>query len=175
VSQVLVSIERYRPEPAVTASETPFGIAVGIGAVAMVGAGVIAAMIPAAYPGWRFGVIALAVFLFAALSFDQRALAIVMVIGALIFNGFLEDRLGQLSWHGSDDLWRLLLLVMVSAWGLATGEGYRYVQNLRRRWLNPTTGYPTTGDPTVGYPTVGYPTTGDLPAESSIEKEKHGA
>jgi hypothetical protein len=111
--------------------QTPFGIAIGIGAVAVVVAGVIAAMIPVAYPGWRFGVIAVTVAVFAAVSLDQWALAGVAVIGFLISDGFLEDRLGQLSWHGSADLWRLMLLVVVGAGGLAIGEAYRYVRNLR--------------------------------------------
>jgi len=39
--------------------------------------------------------------LFAAISLDQLALAGVAVLAALIYNGFLEDRFGQLAWHGS--------------------------------------------------------------------------
>jgi hypothetical protein len=58
---------------------------------------------------------------------------VVTVIGALIFNGFLEDSLGQLAWH-ADDLWRLMLLVVAGAFGLAVGEGYRYVRDLRIRY-----------------------------------------
>jgi hypothetical protein len=130
---VLVSTVRYRRVPAAMEPETPTGIAVGIGAVVMVVAGVMAAMIPTAYPAWRFGVIALAVFGFAVGSLDHVALAIVSGVGALIYNGFLEDRAGQLAWH-SDDLWRLLLLVMVGACGLAVGEGYRFVHDLRVRY-----------------------------------------
>jgi hypothetical protein len=127
--RVLVSMGRYsRSQPA-----TPFGIPVGIGAVAMVAAGVVAAMIPGAYPGWRFGVFAFAVFAFAAASLDQRALAGVAVIGFLVCNGFLENRLGQLAWH-REDLWRILLLVMVAAWGLAVGEGIRFVHAIRARY-----------------------------------------
>jgi hypothetical protein len=76
---------------------------------------------------------AIAVGLFAAISLDQVAMAGVAVLAALIYNGFLEDRFGQLAWHGSDDLWRLLLVVTVSAWGLALGDGVRFVANLRGR------------------------------------------
>ena len=101
---------------------TPTGLAIGAGAVALVVAAVIAAAIPSADAGWRFAIMAIAVGLFAAISLDQRALAGVAVLAALIYDGFLEDRLGQLAWHGSDDLWRLLLLVTVSAGGLALGE-----------------------------------------------------
>jgi hypothetical protein len=125
-----MSMGRYRPlEPA-----APSGIAVGLGAVAMVVAGIVAAMIPTAYPGWRFGVIAGAVAAFAAVSLDQWALAGVAVIGFLISNGFLEDRLGQLAWHGSADLWRVLLLVMAGALGLAVGEAARFVHAARGRY-----------------------------------------
>ena len=130
---MLVSTGRYRHTPAAPERQTPIGIAVGFGAIAMVAAAVVAAMIPTAYPGWRFGVIALVVFVFAIVSLDHIALAIVAVIGALIFNGFLEDRFGQLAWH-ADDLYRLLLLVMVGAFGLAVGEGYRFVHDLRVRY-----------------------------------------
>jgi hypothetical protein len=100
----------------------------------MIAAGVTAAMIPTAEPEWRFGVIAAAIFLFAAVSLDQVALAVVALIGALIFDGFLEDRVGQLAWHGADDLWRVLLLVTVAALGLAIGEGYRFIGDLRDRY-----------------------------------------
>jgi MFS family permease len=130
---VVVSIGRYRRPDMADDDATPMGIAAGFGAVVMVVAGVTAAIIPAAYPGWRFGVIAVAVMAFAAVSLDHRALALVAAVGALIFNGFLEDSLGQLAWH-SDDLWRLMLLVMAGGFGLAIGEGYRYVRDLRIRY-----------------------------------------
>jgi hypothetical protein len=120
----------------------------------MVAAGMVAAAIPSAYPAWRYGVIVFAVFLFAAIAVDQVALAIVTAIGALIFDGFLEDRLGQLAWHGSDDLWRLLLLVVAGAVGLAVGEGCRFVSDIRSRYRK--------ADSIVL-------------AASSLEEEKHGA
>jgi hypothetical protein len=151
---VLVSSGAYWRAPAAREPATPLGIVVAIGAVAMVAAGMVAAAIPQAYPGWRFGVMAFAVFVFAVTALDQVALALVTAIGALVFNGFLEDRLGQLAWHGSDDLWRLLLLVMVGALGLAVGEGHRFVRDLRSRYRK--------ADSIV------------LPA-SSLEEEKHGA
>jgi len=118
---------------AVRKPSTPTGLAIGAGAVGLVVAAIIAAAIPSADAGWRFAVMAIAVGLFAAISLDQLALAGVVVIAALIYNGFLEDRFGQLAWHGSDDLWRLLLVVTVSACGLALGESVRFVANLRAR------------------------------------------
>jgi hypothetical protein len=115
---------------AVRTRSTPTGLAIGAGAVGLVAASIVAAAIPSADAGWRFAIMAVAVGLFAAISLDQRALAGVAVLAALIYNGFLEDRLGQLAWHGTD-LWRLLILVTVSAFGLAVGEGVRFVANLR--------------------------------------------
>ena len=116
---------------AVRTERTPTGLAIGAGAVALVAAAIIAAAIPSADAGWRFAVMAVAVGVFAAISLDQIALSGVAVLASLIYNGFLEDRSGQLAWHGSGDLWRLLLLVTVSAGGLAIGESARFVANLR--------------------------------------------
>jgi hypothetical protein len=80
---------------------------------------------------------AIAVGLFAAISLDQVALLAIAVLAFAISNGFLEDRLGQLAWHGSQDLWRLLLIVMAGAFGLAAGEAVRFVRGIRPRqpWL----------------------------------------
>jgi MFS family permease len=118
-------------------TRTPVGINVGVGSVAIVVAGLVAAAIPTADPEWRFGVMAAAVGLFAAITVDHFALLPVAVLAFLVTNGFLEDRLGELSWHGSTDLWRLLLLVMIGTFGLAAGEVYRQVHALRARWRVP--------------------------------------
>lgn len=134
VTAVAITMGRWRVD-AVRHPSTPTGLAIGGGAAAMVAAGIVAALIPATEPDWRFAVMAIAVGLFGAISLDQVALAAVAVLAFAISNGFLEDRLGQLSWHGSGDVWRVLLLVMAAAWGLAVGEVVRFVVNLRRRYL----------------------------------------
>jgi hypothetical protein len=113
---------------------TPVGINLGIGAAMIVGAGMVAAPIAAQHIGWRFAIVAVAVACFAVLTLDRLALAGVVALGWLVVNGFLVDRLGELSWHGSSDLYRLMLLVMAGALGLAIGEAYRYVRDLRARW-----------------------------------------
>lgn len=132
----MVILARRRPD-AVRIPSTPTGIALGAGAVAMVVAGVIAAAIPAGDAGWRFAVMAIAVGLFAAISLDQVALLAIAVLAFAISNGFLEDRFGQLAWHGSQDLWRLLLIVMAGAFGLAVGEAVRFVRGARARRRGP--------------------------------------
>lgn len=101
--------------------------------IALVAAAIIAAAIPSTDAVWRFAVMAVVVGVFAAISLDQIALAGVAVLAWLIYNGFLEDRFGELAWHGSGDLWRVLLLVTVSAWGLALGEGMRFAAKVRAR------------------------------------------
>lgn len=117
--------------PRFEADRLPREFAVALGAVGVVAAGFLAAIIPASDTGWRFGMIAVAVGLFAAITLDQLALAAVAILGFLVFNGFLTDQFGQLKWHGSADLWRLLLLIVAGAWGLAVGEAYRFIASRR--------------------------------------------
>ena len=114
-------------------SGTPVGITIAVGVLGIIAAALIAGAIPAVHPGWRFAVIAIAVGLFAAVSLDELALGAVALMAFAVSNGFLEDRFGQLTWHGSEDVWRLLLLIMSGAFGLALGEAYRYVGLLRTR------------------------------------------
>ena len=112
--------------------ETPTGIALGIGSALVVAAVLVAAMIPPSETAWRFGVVAGAVGLFAAWSGDQLALLGVATIAWLLANGFLVDRLGELSWHGSSDIWRIVVLVAVGTVGLLVHAAYRQVHSLRQ-------------------------------------------
>lgn len=116
-------------------SRTPVGINLAAGTAMVVAAALLAAPIPTTDTGLRFAVVALAVGLFAALTLDQLALAGVALLGWLVVNGFLIDRFGELSWHGSPDLYRMLLLLVSGAFGLAVGEVCRQLVALRARWL----------------------------------------
>jgi hypothetical protein len=125
------------PRPAAaapTGERIPTGITLGAGTVAVIGAALVAAALPASLPGWRFALIALTVGGFAAVTLDQRALAGVALLGWLVTNGFLVDRLGELSWHGSSDIWRMIILVFAATLGLAAGKAYRQIRDLRLRW-----------------------------------------
>jgi MFS family permease len=115
---------------------TPVGFNVAIGAVAVVAAAFVSAAVPVRDPGWRHVLIPLAVAGFAAVTGDQLALFGVVLLGWLVSNGFLENRSGELSWHGSSDLWLIGVLVVAAAVGLAAGEGYRQLRDLRARWLS---------------------------------------
>jgi MFS family permease len=123
-----------RADAAPTGERAPVGIALAAGATAVTAAALVAAALPASQPGWRFAPIALTVGGFAAVTMDQRALAGVALIGWLIANGFLVDRLGELSWHGSSDTWRMIILVFAAVLGLAAGQAYRQIRDLRYRW-----------------------------------------
>jgi MFS family permease len=134
---VLMRSPRVRGAIAPPAGErTPVGINLAGGAVAVVAAGFLAAAIPPGLPGWRFTVVAATVAGFAAFTADQVALFGVALLGWLVVNGFLENRSGELSWHGSPDLWLIGVLVVAAAVGLAAGDGYRQLRDLRARWLS---------------------------------------
>jgi hypothetical protein len=146
----------------------PVEFAIAIGAVLMIIAGFVAAIVPASEPGWRFAVMAIAVGVFGSVFLDHVALAVVALIGFLISNGFLEDRFGQLAWHGATDVWRVLLLVMVGAWGLAIGEAIRFVREIRARANARRAAY-------YSLTHVGAPPQRDRALITVNEEEKHGA
>lgn len=69
-----------------------------------------------------------AVLVVAAVTLDLVATTGTAAIGFAVFGGFLVDRLGELSWHGAADVWRLTALVVAAAVGLASGEVFRLVR-----------------------------------------------
>lgn len=113
---------------------TPVGINITVGAVAMVVSAFIAARIPTADPQLRCAVVALAIGGFAAFTVDRRALVAVILPAWLIMNGFLVNRLGDLSWHGTADVDRFLVLVVAGAAGLVAGATGRRLHGVRDRW-----------------------------------------
>lgn len=116
-----------------TAEDTPVEIRVAGRCVSVVAAAFVAAAVPASQLGWRFAVTAIVVAGFAALTLDEVAVAGVAVVAGLITDGFLEDHLGELSWHRGADAWLIAILVGASTVGLTAGHGWRYLRDLRRR------------------------------------------
>jgi hypothetical protein len=114
----------YRPtaEAERAPARTPVGVNVGIGAALIVAGALVAAGIPAAHRGWRLDVVVVAVAVAAAVTADHLAMAAVVPLGWLVADGFLEDRSGELTWHGSADMYLILLMVVAAAIGLAAGE-----------------------------------------------------
>jgi hypothetical protein len=101
--------------------DLPVGVDIAGGAAVIVFAAIGAAAVPPADPGWRLAVMAAAVGGFAALSGDRLASAAVVLLAWLVVNGFLVDRYGQLEWHGSADLARVLVLAGSAVLGLLVG------------------------------------------------------
>lgn len=122
-----------RSRPATWDDRTPVGIDLGLGAAAVVVAACIAAAIPTVDLGWRFGVVAFAVGVFAAVTADPMAVAGAALIAWLVVDGFLIDRSGQLAWHGSADLLRIMVLALVSALGIAVGQAGRQFRATQSR------------------------------------------
>jgi MFS family permease len=113
------------------ADSTPVGIVIAGGAVCVVAAAFVSAAIPAAASDFRLGVLAVALAGFAACTVDLVAVAAVTGLAALVCNGFLVHQLGELSWHGTADAVRLVVLVAATAVGIAAGVGIGVVCRAR--------------------------------------------
>jgi hypothetical protein len=107
------------------AGRTPFGIDLATGAVVMVGVAFVAVLFHDVDA--RLAVVALAVGGHAALAATARASFAVAGIGYLIFDGFLVNRLGELTWEGMTSLWRLFVFALAVGLGL----GLRRVRAVR--------------------------------------------
>jgi hypothetical protein len=115
-----------RPHEWVTDSEVPLGINTAIGAVAVTVAIIGCSLLPAQDLGVKTAALSVVLAGLAAVAVDLRSTAIVLVIAWLLLDGFVVNQAGQLSWHGTADLWRLSLLALGSALGLALGWGHRW-------------------------------------------------
>jgi hypothetical protein len=103
----------------------PYGIYLGIGSlVIIVAVAVAAATFPMGQPLERLSVLAATIAVFAAVVPDIGASLSVVVLGYLLFNGFLENEYGQLTWDGMTGLWRIGLLVSAVGLGLAGRQLY---------------------------------------------------
>jgi hypothetical protein len=99
---------------------TPAGIAVGTGAVALVGATLLASLLPGAGP--RLAVLVVTV---AGNAFGADDAPAALTIAALAWplgNGFLLNRMGTLSWHAGIDVRYLLALSAAAAVGTAAAR-----------------------------------------------------
>jgi hypothetical protein len=113
---------------------TPVGINIAVGAVMIIVAMFLAARLPVADATWRSASVAVALGTFAAFTVDPLALAALLLPTWMIMNGFLVNRLGDLSWHGIADLYRILALAGAGGLGLMLGEITRRAHGLRERW-----------------------------------------
>jgi K+-sensing histidine kinase KdpD len=100
----------------------PQGVLVGLGALAVVGAGVLSSLLPAADAAARYGVLVLTLLAFAAWAKAWPAALTVALIGFLVFDGFLVNRLGLLSWHGWTDVTRVVAILAAVTFGRLIGD-----------------------------------------------------
>jgi len=110
----------------------PGGILVGIGSLAVIVAGFVASALPQADVVLRYGVLVAAVFVFAALCHSRTATTVVAAIGFLVFNGFLVNQLGELTWHGWADVTRVAALGTAAVFGRLCGDVHQSSSNGRR-------------------------------------------
>lgn len=128
---------KIRTQPASTAAvdeRTPTGITITIGVVVIVGSAVAAAFAPSGDPALRLALVTLALTSFAMASRDWVAVAAVVPLAWLIYDGFLQDRYGVLAWRGWSDVIRIGVLVGAALFGLAAGAVRRRIEDRRARW-----------------------------------------
>ena len=116
------------------------GVAIGLGSAVVVVSAFVSAAVPASDGAARLGVVGAGLAGFAALTINPVAVAAVAGLGFLVFDGFLVNHLGALSWHGAADGTRLMVLAAAGVLGLGAGVAYRAVHRInswRRRseWI----------------------------------------
>lgn len=128
-----------RPEP-LPERNPPTGIAIALGAAVIVVSAFVSAAVPESAGAVRIGLVALALAGFAALTVNPTAVAAAGGLGFLVFDGFLVNQLGDLSWHGPADVGRLMVLAAAGVLGIGAGTAYRAVRRMnswrrRSRWI----------------------------------------
>jgi hypothetical protein len=103
----------------------PVGLRLAAGVTAVVVAAVVASVVPGTFGVIRVALVIVAVAGFATAVDDWRAAASTAAIAFLVVNGFLVDRYGQLAWHGSADVLRVLALLGAAVLGTSVGRGCR--------------------------------------------------
>jgi hypothetical protein len=119
-----------RIERRVEADLTPAGIETGLSAAGVLVATIVAAILPTSLGDWRLMPVAVALLVTGACVRHVRVLALVALVAALVVDGFLVNRLGELSWHGTADAYRLSIAAGSAGLGLLLGA-------LHRRWHRP--------------------------------------
>lgn len=110
----------------VDAGRTPFGVNLALGAVAMVGVTLLAGVCTTS-PVGRLLLVTAAAGVFAAKVADTRASLLTALIGFLLFDGFLVNRYGELTWDGTATAWNL----MVFAVAVGLGLGQRWIRHVQ--------------------------------------------
>lgn len=125
-----MAIWRWREPP--VEERTPAGLSLAGGVVLVVLTATVTAPLTHAV-GWRIAAVTAGVLVFTTITGDGRAAGGVAVIAWAVGNGFLINRLGQLSWHAEGDTWFVMGLLGAVAVGMTIAEVRREVRG-RRRW-----------------------------------------
>jgi MFS family permease len=124
----------------------PTGFGIAAGSAIVTASAMVAAAVPASAAVARLAVVAVPLAVFVASPVTVAAAAATGVLAFLVVDGFLVNTLGQLSWHGAVDGWRLLTLAAAVVAGLLAGAVYRDVRRRLcwRRWMRWVTTQPRT-------------------------------
>jgi hypothetical protein len=122
---------RYTPIRPLLERNGPTGIAVTMGSAVVVVSAFVSAAVPASAGALRLGLVAVSLAGCAALTINPVAVAAVGVLAFLVFDGFLVNQFGELSWQGAADARRLVVLATAGVLGLVAGMAYRAVCCLR--------------------------------------------
>jgi hypothetical protein len=108
----------------------PAGIETGLSAAGVLVGTIVAACLPTSLGDWRLTPVAAALVVTGAWVRHVRVLALAALVASLVVDGFLVNRLGELSWHGTADAFRLCVAAGSAGLGLLLGT-------LHRRWHRP--------------------------------------
>ena len=111
----------------------PTGFGVAAGSAVITASALLAAAVPVSAGAARLDVVAVSLAVFASSPITAAAAAATGLLAYLVVDGFLVNSLGQLSWHGAVDGWRLLTLAVAVIGGFAAGVVCRAVR-CRLRW-----------------------------------------
>lgn len=101
------------------------GLLVSVGTLAVIVAAFAASAMPQDRAVLRYTALVGTVFVFTAVTGRWAAPVWVAIIGYLVFDGFVINQMGELSWNGRDDLARLLTLIAAVIFGRLSGDCYR--------------------------------------------------
>lgn len=99
----------------------PAGIEVGIATAGVLVAVIAGAVLPASAGDWRLAPAMVMLSGIGVRTVSVPALGFVALLAHFLVDGFLVNRSGDLSWTGSADTYRLLVVVGAAAVGLAIG------------------------------------------------------
>jgi predicted membrane protein len=105
--------------------------------VAVLGAMMLAAMVPVSAGSWRLVPVAAALFVIGAVTVDSAAVACVAALAYLFVAGFLVNQYGVLTWHGMPDIYRLVVIAISASAGLMVGALRRWSRRPRPLMVPP--------------------------------------